>query len=76
MPGAIAEVANDGLDDQASDRGGEPEEGEGGFGSAEVFVDLAHVAHLEAPTELDTKEAERHVPDGEEGGGDWGRGWG
>jgi hypothetical protein len=30
---------------------------------------------LEAPTELDTKEAERHVPDGEEGGCDWGGGW-
>ena len=76
MPGAIAEVANDRLDDQASDGGSEPEEGEGGFGSAEVFVDRAHVAHLEAPTELDTKEAERHVPDGEEGGCDWGGGWG
>jgi len=77
VPGAIAEVANDGLDDEAGDGGGEPKEGKGRFGSAEVFVDRAHVAHLEAPSELDAKEAERHVPDGEEGGGDgWGGGWG
>ena len=77
VPGTIAEVADDGLNDQARDGGSEPEEGEGGFGSAEVFVDRAHVAHLEAPTELDAKEAERHIPDGEEGGGDgWGGGRG
>ena len=77
VPGAIAEMAYDRLDDQASDGGSEPEEGEGRFGSAEVFVDRAHVAHLEAPTELDAKEAERHIPDGEEGGGDgWGGGRG
>ena len=76
VPGAIAEVADDGLDDEASDGGSEPEERESRFGSAEVFIDRAHVAHLEAPTELDAKEAERHVPDGEEGGCDWGGGWG
>jgi hypothetical protein len=76
VPGAVAEVADDGLNDEASDGGGEPEERESRFGSAEVFVDRAHVAHLEAPTELDAKEAERHVPDREEGGCDWGGGWG
>ena len=74
VPGAVAEVADDGLDDEASDGGGEPEERESRFGSAEVFVDRAHVAHLEAPTELDPKEAERHIPDGKEGGSDLSRG--
>ena len=73
MPGAIAEVTDDGLDDQARDGGSEPEERESRFGSAEVFVDRAHVAHLEAPTELDAKEAERYIPNGEEGGGDLSR---
>ena len=76
MPSAVAEVADDRLDDQASDGGSEPKEGESRFGGAEVFIDRAHVAHLETPTELDAKEAERHVPDGEEGGCDWGGGWG
>ncbi len=73
VPSAVAEVADNGLDNQASDGGGEPEEGESRFGSAEVFINRAHVTHLEAPTELDAKEAERHIPDGEERGGDLSR---
>ena len=67
IPRAIAEVADDGLDDETGQRCGDPEEGKLlGFGSEEG-VDGRHVGHLQTPAELDSEEPEGHVPDLPEG---------
>ncbi len=62
-PGAVAHVADDGLDDEAGERRGEPEHGNLVRARAEVLVDGTHVGHLQTPAELDAEEAEAHVPD-------------
>jgi len=46
---------------------GEPEHGDIRITGPEIFVDGAHIGHLEAPAELDAEEAEAHVPDLPEG---------
>ena len=62
-PGTVAGMADDGLDDQSGKRRGEPENRNLiGFG-AEIFVDGAHVGHLQAPSKLDAEEAKTHIPD-------------
>src|SRR5262249_20454497 len=63
VPRGIAHVADDGLHEQAGERGGEPQHGDLVRVGAEVLVDGAHVGHLQRPAELDAQEAEGHVPD-------------
>ena len=64
-PGAVAVVADDGLDDQPRDRAPPAREpADRALACPEVLVDGAHVRHLQAPAELDPEEAEAHVPDG------------
>lgn len=67
QPGAVAELTDDGLNDESSERRSQPEAGDFGIGGAEVGVDGGHVGHLEAPSELDAEESEVHVEDGAEG---------
>jgi len=53
----------DGLDEEAGEWRGQPEERDLVGAGAQVFVDGAHVRHLQAPAELDAEEPEAHVPD-------------
>ena len=62
-PGVVAGVADDGLDEQAGQRRGEPQNRNLVGARAQVLIDGAHVGHLQAPAELDAEEAEAHVPD-------------
>ncbi|XWK65422.1 hypothetical protein RBB80_17055 [Tunturiibacter gelidiferens] len=62
-PGVVAGVADDGLDEQAGEWGGEPQDGDLIGAGSEVLVDGTHVGHLEAPSELNAEEAEAHIPD-------------
>ena len=56
-------MSDDGLHKQSGERRGEPENRNLIGMGAEVFVDGAHVGHLQAPAELDAEKAEAHVPD-------------
>ena len=47
----------------------EPEDGNLVGAGAKVFVDGAHVGHLESPAELNAEETKTHVPDLPEGFG-------
>ena len=67
VPGAVAQMAHDGLHNEAGERRGNPEDGQFALFGAEVLVDRAHVGHLQAPAELDAHEPETHVPDLPEG---------
>ena len=62
-PGVIAHVADDWLDEQAGERRGEPEQRDLIRLGAKIFINGAHVRHLQAPAELDAEKAEAHVPD-------------
>ena len=61
-PGAVARVADDGLNQHAGERSGQPQDGDLVGACAEIFIDGAHVGHLQAPAKLDAEEAEAHVP--------------
>src|SRR4030095_10594807 len=63
VPGAIVEVADEGLHEQAGERSGEPQHGDLVRVGAQVLLDRAHVRHLQRPAELDAQAAEGHVPD-------------
>jgi hypothetical protein len=56
-------MTDDGLDDEARERRGQPEQRQFAFVRPKVFVDGRHVAHLQAPAELDAEEPKTHVPD-------------
>ena len=62
-PGAVAHVPDDRLHEQSGQRRRQPEHGDLVGVARQVFVDGAHVGHLQAPAELDAEEAEAHVPD-------------
>ncbi len=62
-PGAVAEVADDRLHDQAGDRRGEPQDRQLVDRCAERLEDAAHVRVLQREAELDAQEPEAHVPD-------------
>src|ERR1041385_8749991 len=62
-PGAIAHRADDRLDDQSCERCCKPEYRKMIGICAELLVDAAHIAELQAPAELNTKKSETHVPD-------------
>ena len=59
----IAHVANDRLHDEAGQGRGQPQYRDLIGARAQIFVNGAHVRHLQAPAELDAEEAETHVPD-------------
>src|SRR5271165_5446745 len=56
-------MADDWLHKKASERRSEPENGNLVGLRSEIFIDGAHVGHLEAPSELDPQKAETHIPD-------------
>ena len=66
-PGPVAGVADDGLYEQSGQRRGEPENWNLIGSRPQVFVDGAHVRHLQSPAKLDAEETEAHVPDLPEG---------
>ncbi len=59
----IAGLADNRLHQQAGQRSGQPEDRDLIGARAEIFVDGAHVGHLQAPAELDAEKTEAHVPD-------------
>ncbi len=63
VPGVVAHVADDGLHDQSGERRGQPQDRDLVRARSQVFVDGAHVRHLESPAELNAEEPEAHVPD-------------
>ena len=63
MPGSIAHRADHRLNDEAGQRGRQPEERQLALLGPEILVDRGHVPHLEAPAKLDPEKSERHVPD-------------
>jgi hypothetical protein len=65
-PGAVTQVSDDGLHDQSGQRRRQPQHRNLVGTGAKVFVDGAHVGHLQSPAELNAEEAEAHVPDGTE----------
>jgi hypothetical protein len=62
-PGVVAGVADDGLHDESGQRSGQPQNRYLVSPRSEVFIDGAHVRHLQAPAELDAEKTETHVPD-------------
>src|SRR5579859_1357967 len=60
-------MADDGLHDESGERCGEPEDRNLVGTRAKIFIDGAHVGHLQSPAELNAEEAETHVPDLPEG---------
>src|SRR6185437_7485333 len=62
-PGMVAGVADNRLYDQPRKGRGEPEDGNLVGTSAQVFIDGAHVGHLQSPAKLNAEESEAHVPD-------------
>ena len=62
-PGVIAGVADDRLHDQAGERSRQPQDRDLVGARPEIFVDGAHVGHLQPPAKLDAEKAEAHVPD-------------
>ena len=56
-------MADERLDDETGERGGEPQDGDLVGARAKILVNGAHVRHLQVPAELDSEEAEAHVPD-------------
>ena len=68
-PGAVAHRADDRLDDETGERRRQPEPGNLIIRRSQIFVDGAHVGHLQAPAELDAQKTKAHVPDFREGQG-------
>ena len=56
-------MADERLNQHAGEGGGKPEDGNLVGSRAQVFIDGAHVGHLQAPAELNSKKAEAHIPD-------------
>jgi hypothetical protein len=63
VPGAIAQVADDRLHDQAGQRRGHPQDRQVLDLGAQGLEDAADVGVLQGEAELDAEEAEAHVPD-------------
>nr|GFC71309.1 hypothetical protein [Tanacetum cinerariifolium] len=59
-PGAVGEVADDGLHEQAGGGGRYPKKSQLVFLRAHRFEDAAHVAVLQRKAKLDAQEAEAH----------------
>src|SRR6187401_3227348 len=62
-PGAVAQVSDDGLDDEPGDRRRDPEQRDVFNLGTERLEDPAHVGVLEREAELNPEEPEAHVPD-------------
>jgi hypothetical protein len=62
VPGVVAQVADDGLHQQAGDRRGQPEQGKIVGIGAQRGENAADVGVLQRETELNAEEAEAHVP--------------
>ena len=56
-------MTDDRLHDQSGQGSGQPQYGNLICARAQVFVDGAHVGHLQSPAELDAEETKAHVPD-------------
>src|SRR5208337_3122123 len=63
VPGAVAHVPDDGLHDQTGEGRRQPKDWDLVGAGAQVFVNGAHVRHLEAPAKLNAEEPKTHVPD-------------
>ncbi len=63
IPGVIAHMTDDRLDNQTGQRRCEPENRNLLGPCAKVFVNGAHVRHLQPPAKLNPQEPEAHVPD-------------
>src|SRR5258708_18237202 len=59
----IAHVTDDWLNDKPGERCSQPQNRDLVGTRSKVFVDGAHVRHLQSPAELDPEEPEAHVPD-------------
>ena len=62
-PGAVGEVADDGLDEQACGGRGQPQERQLVLLGPHRLENAAHVAVLQGEAKLDAQKAEAHVPD-------------
>ena len=62
-PRLVTPCSDDGLNHQSCQRCSQPKHRDFLWLCAEVFVDGAHVGHLQAPTKLDAHEPKTHVPD-------------
>ena len=62
-PGVVAGVADDGLHQQPGQRRRQPQDRDLVGARAQIFVDGAHVGHLQSPAKLNAEEPETHVPD-------------
>src|SRR5450631_368492 len=56
-------MPDDRLHDQSSQGRGQPKNRYLVGACPQVFVDGAHIGHLQSPAELDAQKAEAHVPD-------------
>ena len=62
MPGAVTEIANNGLYKQAGNGCCNPENGDVIELRAQRLEDAAHIGILQGKAELDTKKSKTHVP--------------
>jgi hypothetical protein len=58
----VAGVADDGLNHQAGQWSGQPQDRNLIGARPEIFIDGAHVRHLQPPAKLDAEKAEARVP--------------
>ncbi len=63
VPGAIAKITDDWLNQQARDRRSHPEDGNIFDGSAERFKNAGNIGVLQGKPKLNTQKAKAHVPD-------------
>jgi hypothetical protein len=62
VPGFVTHIANDGLNDQSGDRGGDPENGDLVYIRPQRLKDPAYISVLQGKSELDPEESKTHVP--------------
>ena len=62
MPGFIAHIADDRLDQQAGNGSGNPEDGDLFNGSAEDLENTADIGILQGESKLDAKKAKTQIP--------------
>src|SRR5882757_11528438 len=63
VPGMIAHIADDRLDDEPRERSRQEKQGDGVGFCVEVFIDGPHIGPLEIPAKLDAEETYAHVQD-------------
>ena len=67
MPRPVAQMTDDGLDEQAREGRCNPKQGDVILGRTQRLEDAGHVAALQGKAELNAQETETHVPDFPEG---------